>query len=288
MTSHWSQLLFSNATAPRMAVVAAYPAAEVIGAGVQLRRWSHAQVVHVTDGAPRNSVDVWRAGFVTSEEYASFRQREAITALALTGIQVRQLHPLGFAAQETTLNLVSLTETMVDKLLELQPQVVLTHAYEGGHPDNDATAFAVHTACAILQQELGVQPLIVEFAGYFNRAGIMATGEFLPRARQEVVTRVLTPAERQFKQQLFACCQTQRDRLQYFPIGHERFRLAPVYDFAQAPHPGKLHYELFEWGTTGERWRKLAGAALRRFTEDDIVASRLAATTHESHTPLCN
>jgi len=42
----------------------------------------------------------------------------------------------------------------------------------------------------------------------------------------------------------------------------ERFRAAPVYDFTQAPHPGKLFYENFDWGMTGERWRDLAAEAL--------------------------
>ena len=34
-----------------------------------------------------------------------------------------------------------------------QPDVVLTHPYEGGHSDHDSTAFAVHLAAGILRRD---------------------------------------------------------------------------------------------------------------------------------------
>jgi hypothetical protein len=42
----------------------------------------------------------------------------------------------------------------------------------------------------------------------------------------------------------------------------ERFRRAPCYDFARAPHEGKLYYENFDWGMSGVHWRRLAQAAI--------------------------
>lgn len=270
MKTDWSNLLFGSNPAS-MAIIVAHPDDEVIGCGAQLRRWPHAHVVHVTDGAPRNSSDTWRAGFVTAEEYASARQRESITALALAGISFNQLHPLGVPDQETVLNLIALTLLVAEKLIELQPAVVITHPYEGGHPDHDSTAFAVHAAREILLKEQGSAPIIVEAASYFNRAGIMATGEFLPRARSDVRTLVLNEEERRFKERLFACFSTQAEVLQYFPVTRESFRLAPRYNFSQPPHPGRLYYELFEWGTNGETWRRLASAAARRITGNPEV-----------------
>lgn len=264
MNNGWHKALFAADASPSLSIVVAHPDDEVIGAGAQLRRWSHAQLVYTTDGAPRNSSDAWKFGYLTTEEYASARQRESIAALTLAGISLPQMHHLGFADQEASLNLVSLTEALVDKFLELQPKYVITHAYEGGHPDHDSTAFAVHAARSILLQEQGLAPVVVELTSYFNRAGIMATSEFLPRAKLPVETFVLTEEERQFKRRLFNCFKTQQEVLQYFPIGVERFRLAPEYDFDLPPHEGRLYYELFNWGITGERWRKLAHAALAR------------------------
>jgi hypothetical protein len=58
------------------------------------------------------------------------------------------------------------------------------------------------------------------------------------------------------------CFSTQRQVLTSFPIGTERFRLAPHYDFTAPPHDGRLFYENFPWGMTGERFRRLVGDAL--------------------------
>jgi hypothetical protein len=44
--------------------------------------------------------------------------------------------------------------------------------------------------------------------------------------------------------------------------GWERYRPAPRYDFARAPHPGALHYELLGFEMSGERWRELAAQAV--------------------------
>src|SRR5690606_8847233 len=121
---------------------------------------------------------------------------ESISALTLAGVGLNQIHSLCFTDQQTALNLVAITEALVAKFLELQPRYVITHPYEGGHPDHDSTAFAVHTAQEILRRENVKAPVILETTSYFNRAGIMATSEFLPRARTETHTCVLTDAEK--------------------------------------------------------------------------------------------
>jgi LmbE family N-acetylglucosaminyl deacetylase len=254
--------LFDSISPPDIAIVAAHQDDEVIGAGAQLQRWRKANIIHVTDGSPLNSTNAWDAGFVTCEEYASARQRESMAALALAGVDLMQFHPIAFPDQEASLNLRGLTEALLRKFVELRPEVVITHAYEGGHPDHDATAFAVRAAKKILAEDYGFAPEIVEMTSYFNRAGIMATGEFLPRARCKIRSFELSENEREFKRRLFACFKTQQHVLQYFPIGMERFRVAPEYDFTKPPHPGRLYYEQFDWGMTGAQWRTLAREAL--------------------------
>ncbi len=283
MKTDWFNELFNHSNTPALTIVSAHPDDEVIGLGAQLRRWPHAHVVHVTDGVPRHSADPWAAGFLTAEEYASARQRESISALALAGVALSHIHGLSFIDEETPLHLVAITEALAVLFLELQPRFVITHPYEGGHPDHDSTAFAVHAACDLLRQEQGTVPIILEAASYFNRAGIMATSEFLPRARTEIKTLALTKEEIQFKQRLFACFKTQQNVLQYFPIALERIRLAPHYDFTKPPHAGRIHYELFQWGTNGERWRKLAGAAgarLRQISHANAPRKQDIATIH--------
>jgi LmbE family N-acetylglucosaminyl deacetylase len=264
MKPEWINALFGTGPSPALAVIVAHPDDEVIITGAQLPYWPHAQILHTTTGATAGSNDALNAGFSSPEEFALARRDESLAALSRAHIGSSQLHSLGFAEQETALHLIELTEAMVGKLLALQPTIVITQPYEGGHPDHDSTAFAVHAARDILLREQGMAPLVIEAASYFNRSGIMATSEFLPAARSSVHTQVLTEPEKAFKHGLFTCFRSQAAVLQYFPISWERFRLAPRYDFTRPPHPGKLYYELFECGMSGERWRRLAAAALKR------------------------
>jgi LmbE family N-acetylglucosaminyl deacetylase len=193
--------------------------------------------------------------------------------------------------QEASLHLAGLTRELVRVFEELGPEVVLTHPYEGGHPDHDATAFAVHAAgsvkkpgqacplisassgqaCSANSAEAGMinakctgknAYFTVEMTSYYERDGLRVTGEFLPSDGCQAVTRELSDEECGSKSKMLACFATQERVLSSFPIVRERYRLAPRYHFTQPPHPGTLHYEHFGWGMTGERWRALAKTAL--------------------------
>ena len=273
--------------APATLIIVAHPDDEVVGAGGRLPRLRDATVVHVTDGAPRDMRDARALGFASREDYARARREELAAALALAGLDPARARCLGVADQEASLQLAPLAGAVADLIGELRPEVVLTQPYEGGHPDHDATAVAVHTACRIVQAEAlrkhldrrtrwerledaklaGVPyrpdpaPVIVEMTSYHDRGGAVATGEFLPGGG-DVRTVVLDGAARDLKRRLFDCYATQRGVLQYFPIDVERFRPAPRYDFTRPPHEGTLYYERFDWGMTGERWRALARAVI--------------------------
>ncbi len=257
-------------------VVVAHPDDEVIGAGGQLPQWGDGAFVYVTDGAPANMSDARAAGFNCRADYARARRSESEAALALAGIAARQLRHLGYGDQESTLHLDQIVSDLRQTIEAVKPMAVLTHPYEGGHPDHDSTAFAVHAACQLLRaQELA--PTILEFTCYHNRAGIMQTREFLPRAGVPIQTDLLDEAQCILKRRMFDCFESQQHVLQWFPIDVERFRVAPRYDFSQPPHPGKLYYELFDWGMTGERWRELARNATFKLGLDLLSSTRRTA-----------
>src|ERR1043165_7343474 len=67
----------------------------------------------------------------------------------------------------------------------------------------------------------------------------------------------LSPAQRDFKQRMFACYRTQSYVLKNFSIRAERFRRAPRYDFSRPPHPGTLFYERCGAIITGASWLAL-------------------------------
>ncbi len=241
-----------------LVIVVAHPDDEVIGAGGQLPRWPKAHLVHITDGAPANLADAQRLGFGSRECYAQARRRELEMALAVAGLTPGQSRCLGVTDQQSALQLPSIVGELLDILHELSPTAVLTHPYEGGHPDHDSTAFAVHAACRCLWSRQRLAPTIIEMTSYHNRSGIMQPREFLPRAGVLEITAPLTDSERVLKRRLFDQFSSQQNVLCWFPIDIERFRRAPVYNFFQPPHGGKLYYELFDWGMTGDRWRQLA------------------------------
>jgi LmbE family N-acetylglucosaminyl deacetylase len=258
---------------PRVAVIAAHPDDESIGLGGHLPRLHDVAIVHVTDGAPRQRT-WWGAPELPSrEEYVRVRRAELTSALSSAGIEEAQLQSLGIPDQEASLDLAGLAVRMASVLHELGCHVVLTHPYEGGHPDHDATAFVVHAACRILRRQGATVPSMIEFTSYHARPdGSSAAGEFLPAAGAEETAITLAGHERARKRHMLAAFATQRETLAQFSVRAERFRTAPAYDFTVPPHLGQLHYERFAWGCTGAEWRAHARRALRALELDAVAA----------------
>lgn len=252
----------------RALILAAHPDDEVIGMGATLAKLDEAFVVHVTDGAPRDEKDARANGFMSREDYAEARREESVAALRLAGIAERRLLALGYVDQEAMARLVEVTESVLETIRAIAPEMVVTHPYEGGHPDHDSTAFAVQCACALLERSGETSPFRLEYTSYHAGPagpGGMTTGRFLELPSRPLrCTRSLDRFEQELKRRMFECFGTQAQVLRNFRRDKESFRAAPRYDFRQAPHPGRLFYESFDWGATRESWTAAAGNALER------------------------
>ena len=76
------------------------------------------------------------------------------------------------------------------------------------------------------------------------------------------VRRALDPAQLRRKREMLACFASQRATLAPFlELAHERYRLAPSYDFSRPPHGGPLLYERMGFPTSGAAWRAIAARA---------------------------
>ncbi|MCU1298162.1 MAG: hypothetical protein JWO91_2440 [Acidobacteriaceae bacterium] len=248
-------------------VLAAHPDDETIGASAALGRLPNAGVVFLTDGAPRDK-RLWSAGGDYSrEEYARIRRCEAESALELVGIHPERIRFLGGVDQESVFESRGLAESLLGLLCEGEPDVLITHPYEGGHPDHDSAALVASLAVSILTDKGLTTPELLEMTSYHARDGKCFMGEFLPEspaqpANSEELIIHLSPEEATRKNRMMDCYQSQTSPLQNFPLGPERLRVTPEYDFTKPPHQGMLWYEVMGWPITGERWRELAAQAI--------------------------
>ncbi len=245
----------------RFMVLAAHPDDDVIGASVLLARFPDSLVVYLTDGAPHDS-RLWTGGPHDSrEQYAKTRCAEAIRALVYAAVPEENVCCLGAVDQEASFEMPFLTATFSGLLEQYCPNAIVTHPYEGGHPDHD-------TAAAIAQMAAGSGFPIIEMTSYHSRDGQCVTGEFLVSATirddgvelSEIAVE-LSEKDRERKRQMFNAHGSQRRVLEGFPIDREPLRPSPGYDFSRPPHSGVLWYESLGWPMTGARWRELTASA---------------------------
>ncbi len=252
--------------APRILAVFAHPDDETLAVGGRLEWLAGSQFLYVTDGVPLDGKDARAHGFTTAGEYRAARCRELNAAFRLAGLDglscARTLgsrsDPERYISDQTAaLHLSDLARTLASEIRTISPDAVLTHPYEGGHPDHDACAFAVHAAMRMLHDQV---PIIEAPFYHAGPAGIK-TGAFLPGGPAAAVS-TLSPQQKMRKEERLACFLSQRETLRLFGTEAEQYRPALGYNFLQPPHAGPLYYEGFSWGMTGERFCELARCAL--------------------------
>ena len=205
-------------------------------------------LVHATNGAPVGVAD------------QAALSEERFTELASA------LRRLGAAPQATRLhlldgNLVRHAGALAAALLPMvtDSEFVVTHAFEGGHPDHDACALALHLACERAALLKGHHPCRLEFAIYALQGDkIMANSFPADRARTVLV---LTEAERQRKARALAAFRSQQAVIEQFPLREEQLRATPSHDFLK---PRETQQTLFAAADPEQerRWRGAAAASL--------------------------
>lgn len=242
-----------------IALLAAHPDDETIGAGASLHLFQRALLIHATDGAPPDMADARQAGCNTIAAYADSRNLELRAALRIGAPNVAR-SAFHFVDQCASLHMEDLTRYLIDALKRIHAAVLITHPYEGGHPDHDACAFAAHSAIRIISKA-GAAPCVVEMACYHaDQNGVWRAGRFIP-TRCKPKVKHLSAEEQNRKTSMLRCFGTQSATLSRFYLAHEAFRRAPDYDFLKPPHAGLLNYERYRWRMTGLLWRELAAQA---------------------------
>ncbi|WP_198159779.1 PIG-L deacetylase family protein [Sphingomonas horti] len=229
-----------------VAIVVAHPDDESLWLGTALKRLARATLIHLTDGAPTDMRDATRLGFRSRGDYAARRAGELDAALGTLAATPRRI-AYDFADQSLAYGLPELIARLRADLAGMR--AVLTHPYEGGHPDHDSAAFAV---CRAFGGE------IVEFACYHLAGGERAWGIFWPDADAPELVRALDRDEQALVGLAIDAHASQRAVTGCWRPAEERWRRAPRYDFAALPPPGAALYDSFGWAITSRGWRELA------------------------------
>ena len=253
-----------------MLVVAAHPDDETIGVGATLSALAAAawqvRVLHVTDGAPRDPALRPSLAELERNHASAARRREVEAALRIAGLNpaLTLLPHLDIADQEAALDMSGIARRLAKLFVSERFDVVITHPYEGGHPDHDASAFGVHAARELVEREhLREAPLLAEMTSYHASDDGLVTATF--RAPAGRFCRAAHPGElsdeaRSRRRAMLAAFESQRDVLRVFADEREPLRCAPQYDFREAP-PAPRHYESLRFGWTSERFSQLAKRA---------------------------
>lgn len=242
-----------------VAVVEAHPDDETVGCGALLAQLEGVKLVVVTDGAPRNLIDAVRYGFPDAASYRERRKVELASSLAVANIPVSNIITFDIPDQEACRRMAITARRLAQVFSAHQTSIVLTHAFEGGHPDHDAVAFSVHAARRLLN---GSAPAIVEMPFYHLGDSGMCVQRFCDG--RDGLVRFLNNEEQGRKRRMLNCYSTQEQILAPFAIDAERFRCAVEYDFETPPNGGRILYALHDWGLRPSEWPSLAREGRRQ------------------------
>jgi LmbE family N-acetylglucosaminyl deacetylase len=241
----------------RVALVAAHPDDEAIGAGGQLHRFENLTLVIASDGAPRDGRDMRRTGHASVKAYAATRRAELMHALRTLDIRDEALILLDLPDGELILRLESIIQRLAEIFARNDIGVVMTHAYEGGHPDHDALALATQLAA----RRLAHPPALVEMPYYHADPHGWVLQRF-PDDKPAPVTILLDAQAWDRKCAMLDAHQSQSEMLRGFHQRTESFRLAPAHDFTRPPSPGRWLYDHVAPTLRPEAWLARARAAL--------------------------
>jgi N-acetylglucosamine malate deacetylase 2 len=255
-------------------------------------------VVFATDGAAPGHGSERNYGSLKA--FSELRFQEARRALAYTpnALFQRLARPNGsyFVDQHLFEELPEAAVCLRGIARSFSPDVVISHAYEGGHIDHDACAFlAMHAAA-----DLGLQryefPLywmdaqgksvVQQFRDIHNRG--VASG--LQGSRADVVDWKLSEEVTERKTKMLETYQTQAGLALAFPPSVEQFRLAPndesSFTVARCSYYSyrNRRRRLRDYFPRTQRRRIHANALLKKFAEFEAWQRRGGATTKNDGT----
>jgi LmbE family N-acetylglucosaminyl deacetylase len=246
----------------RVLVFVAHPDDETIGCGALLQRVPSLLVVFAVDGAPPGYG--FERKFGSLKNYSEERFKEAGRALGLVPKcsfrRLKRRDGAYFPDRRLFEDLRESASSLLAIAREFSPEAIVTHAYEGGHIDHDACSFLANYAANVLSLQR------FEFPLYWKDGYGRDVFQEFRNVQEGAILLNLSEAEITIKNKMLAAYETQREIVAMFSPNTEKFRPAPVYDYA---HPSWNSYPPGNW-----RSRRVLRAVLRQFSEFPYIAGR--------------
>lgn len=204
----------------RVLVLAAHPDDETIACAALLQRASTSLVVFAVDGAPPHYG--FEKSFGSLARYSDARFQEASRALShITRCSYRRLTRQNgdfFIDQHLFLGLPEAFTSLLRTAHEFQPDLLISHAFEGGHLDHDA--------CHVLARSLARAShlRLLEFPLYWRSDDSRDVFQQFREQRGSEFVFQISPNELLAKRRMLAEYQTQKGLTSVFHPETERFR----------------------------------------------------------------
>lgn len=223
-------------------IVVAHPDDETLGCGGLCQRLSRVLFIHATDGCPADASVLRKKGFASANGYRQQRARELDAALALLPASGHARINLGFADQTLHLHVPALVDRLATCLRDSGITTVITHAFEGGHPDHDTLAFATAMAARRIKRVK-----VLEMPLYRQQQGETLIQSFPAGSLTQIEILTLSDSELGIKLKMLSSFSSQRRLLDRFDPSLESFRVMPAHKFLQTLTDCEVLYDGFGW-----------------------------------------
>lgn len=248
-------------------VLAPHEDDEMLGIGILLQRFcGRVKIIFITDGAPVSGYPMKKrmikSSILNREEYARIRKEESVLAAKTIGLKESDLIYINSTDSGLSYVLEDACDTLRKIIADFNPGYIFFPAYEGGHPDHDATAAI---AKALSHYDGFREISFFEYALYSSPGGLKIFNDFHEASSGDI--RIIAGHDEcNMKKKAVSCYLSQLGGLLgNFSMDRETIRLAR-FDLIDGSIPtGKTYLERF-YGLDSSVARK-SYDSIRKFLE---------------------